>query len=69
MEMDVTLSTLLREYRLMPTDATGERQHNRGATFAPGRGGRAVVYRRAAHAPSSDRVSAAGHGSRRLQRR
>jgi cytochrome P450 len=69
MEMDVTLRTLLREFRFMPSDASSERRHNRGATFAPARGGRAVVYRRAAHAPSRDSVSVADHGSRRLSNR
>jgi hypothetical protein len=46
MEMDVTLRTLLREFQLLPTDAPGERGHDRGVTIAPKRGGRAVVYRR-----------------------
>lgn len=48
MEMDVTLRTLLRELRFAPTDAPAERRHSRGVTTAPARGGRAVVYRRAA---------------------
>ena len=46
MEMDVVLRTLLREFRFAPTDAPGERHHWRGVATAPGRGGRAVVYRR-----------------------
>lgn len=46
MEMDVTLRTLLRELRFVPTDAPGERAHNRGVAFSPKRGGRVVVYRR-----------------------
>jgi hypothetical protein len=46
MEMDVTLRTLLREFQLVPTDAPGERGHDRGVTIAPKRGGRAVVVRR-----------------------
>jgi hypothetical protein len=46
MEMDVTLRTLLREFRFAPTDAPGERRHNRGVMIAPARGGRAMVYRR-----------------------
>jgi cytochrome P450 len=57
MEMDVTLRTLLREFRFAPTDAPGERRHNRGVAIAPARGGRAVVYRRTADA-SSDAESA-----------
>lgn len=56
MEMNIALRTLLREFRLAPTTAPGERRHNRGITIAPGRGGRAVVYRRTADA-SSDGVS------------
>lgn len=53
MEMDVTLRTMLREFRLEPTNAPDERIHTRGVTVAPGRGGRIVVYRRNA-APTSD---------------
>jgi cytochrome P450 len=52
LEMDVTLRTLLREFRLAPTDAPAERRHYRGLAIAPGRGGRAVVYRRTAKASS-----------------
>jgi hypothetical protein len=58
MEVDVALRTLLREFRFAPTDAPGERPQNRGASIAPARGARAVVYRRAA-AASGDRVSVA----------
>jgi cytochrome P450 len=50
MEMDVTLRTWLRELQLVPTNAPGERGHDRGVTIAPARGGRAVVYRRNADA-------------------
>ncbi|MGV0793062.1 cytochrome P450 [Mycolicibacterium sp. XJ1819] len=46
MEMTVTLRTLLREFEFGTTDAPGERRHSRGVVTAPGRGGRAVVYRR-----------------------
>jgi cytochrome P450 family 138 len=46
MEMNVVLRTLLREFNFVPTDARPERMHNRGVAFAPGAGGRAVVYRR-----------------------
>jgi hypothetical protein len=52
MEMDVTLRTLLREFRFAPTDAPGERRHDRGVTIAPARGGRAVIYRRTVDASS-----------------
>ncbi len=48
MAMDVTLSTVLREFRLVPTEAPGERPRDRGVTFAPERGALAVVYRRTA---------------------
>ena len=46
MEMNVTLRTLLREFEFGTTYAPGERHHSRGIATAPGRGGRAVVYRR-----------------------
>jgi cytochrome P450 len=64
MEMDVTLRTLLREFRFAPTDAPAERRQNRGVSIAPAGGARAVVYRRTA-AASGDRVSVsvADHGS------
>jgi cytochrome P450 len=63
MEMTVTLRTLLREFEFGTTYARGERRHSRGVATAPGRGGRAVVFRRgsAAALPSSTdaaRVSA-----------
>jgi len=48
MEMNVTLRTLLREFEFGTTHAPGERVHSRGVATAPGRGGRAVVYRRTA---------------------
>jgi cytochrome P450 len=64
MEMDVTLRTLLRELRFAPTDASGERRHIRGVATAPGRGGRAVVYRRTAKVLSdADSASVADHAS------
>ena len=46
MEMNVTLRVLLREFEFGTTRAPGERHHSRGIATAPGRGGRAVVYRR-----------------------
>ena len=64
MEMDVTLRTLLREFRFAPTDAPGERRHNRGVMIAPRRGGRAAVYRRQSR--DLDSVSVADHSSQRL---
>ncbi len=50
MEMNVTLRTLLREFEFGTTYAAGERRHSRGVATAPGRGGRAIVYRRRAGA-------------------
>ena len=46
MEMNGVLKTMLREFRLIATDAPAERLRNRGIAFAPNRGGRAVVHRR-----------------------
>jgi cytochrome P450 len=70
MEMDVALRTLLREFRFAPTDAPGERRHNRGVAIAPGRGGRAVVYRRTAPTPSDGAsASVADHDSSRVENR
>ena len=64
MEMDVTLRTLLREFRFAPTQAPGERRHNRGVAMAPARGGRAVVHRRTADASArASSASVAGHAS------
>jgi cytochrome P450 len=66
MEMDVTLRTMLREVRFVPTDAPGERAHNRGVAFAPGRGARAVIYRRHVSAPTEIAASStSGHVSTR----
>jgi hypothetical protein len=70
MEMNIALRTLLREFRLAPTNAPGERRHNRGITIAPGRGGRAVVYRRTADASSDGvSVSVTDHDNSRLGNR
>ena len=64
MEMDVTLCTPLRELRFAATDAPGERRHFRGVATVPGRGGRAVVYRRTAKVSSdADSASVADHAS------
>jgi cytochrome P450 len=57
MESDITLRTLLREFRFVPTDAPGERARWRGVANVPARGARAVVYRRSAK-PSRDAGSA-----------
>ncbi|MDA2893488.1 cytochrome P450 [Mycolicibacterium sp. BiH015] len=60
MEMEVTLRTMLREFRLEPTSEPDEKPHSRGVTVTPGRGGRAVVRRRRKpEARSADSVSVA----------
>ena len=60
MEMEVTLRTMLREFRLEPTNEPDEKPHSRGVTVTPGRGGRAVVRRRRKpEARSADSVSVA----------
>ncbi len=59
MEMDVTLRTLLREFRIMPTNAPSERDRNRGVSHVPARGARAVVYRRRTDAPKAATSSVA----------
>jgi cytochrome P450 len=56
MEMLVTLRTLLRHFEFATTHAAGESSHSRGIANAPGRGGRAMVYRRHWH-PEGDQVS------------
>jgi cytochrome P450 len=62
MEMDITLRTLLREFRFAPTNAADERRNFRGVTIAPARGGRAVVYRRkTTRSGDRDAVSVAEH--------
>jgi cytochrome P450 len=64
MEMDVTLRTLLREFRFAPTDAPDEGRNYSGVTIAPARGAKAVVHRRTAAASRErDSVSVADHGS------
>ncbi|TPG32269.1 cytochrome P450 [Mycolicibacterium hodleri] len=59
MEMDVTLRTILREFRLEPTDEPDEKPHSRGVTVTPAKGGRAVVHRRKTGASDANTVSAA----------
>jgi cytochrome P450 len=68
MEMDVTLRTLLREFRFEPTDAPGERRHNRGVAIAPRRGGRALVYRRMADTSSGQSLPASVESPYRLRK-
>jgi cytochrome P450 len=46
MAMTVKLRTLLREFEFGTTYAPDEPARSRGVATAPGRGGRAVVYRR-----------------------
>ncbi|WP_163798002.1 phthiotriol/phenolphthiotriol dimycocerosates methyltransferase [Mycolicibacterium sediminis] len=53
MEMDVVLRILLREFRFSPTTAPDERRHWRGVATAPGRGGRAKVFRRSLQSPEA----------------
>jgi cytochrome P450 len=56
MEMNVVLRTLLRDFTLVSTYAGDERWHSRGIASAPGKGGQAVVRRRAPrNEPSAQR--------------
>jgi hypothetical protein len=59
MEMLVTLRTLLRRFEFATTNAAGERNHSRGVVTAPGRGGRAVIYRRTSDDIGSEITAAA----------
>jgi cytochrome P450 len=59
MEMLVTLRTLLRRFEFATTNAAGERNHSRGVVTAPGRGGRAVIYRRSSDDIGSEITAAA----------
>lgn len=45
-ELRVVLSTMLREFTLLPTADPAERERSRGVATAPAKGGRAVVVRR-----------------------
>ncbi|MBP2325061.1 cytochrome P450 [Kibdelosporangium banguiense] len=47
MEMNVVLRTMLRDFTLIPTAEGDERWHSRGIASAPGKGGQALVRRRA----------------------
>ena len=60
LELNVVLRTLLRDFRLEPTDAPDERWHSRGVAYAPAKGGRAVVRRR--RGPRTA-IAAAAHAS------
>ncbi|MCB0950211.1 MAG: cytochrome P450 [Mycobacterium sp.] len=63
MEMEVTLRTLLREFRLEPTTEPDEKPHSRGVTVTPARGGRMVVHRRKPGTPrDAGSVSMAENG-------
>lgn len=59
LEMNVVLRTLLRDFRLEPTDAADERWHSRGVAYAPAKGGRAVVHRRPARRTTAEPAQAA----------
>jgi cytochrome P450 len=64
MEMEVTLRTMLREFRIEPTSEPDERPHSRGVTVTPARGGRLVVHRRRARSPqTTESVTAADSSS------
>lgn len=52
MEMLVALRVLLQEFKFGTTYDAGEPAHSRGVATAPGRGGRAVVYRRRPRVPN-----------------
>jgi cytochrome P450 len=63
MESDITLRTLLRELRFVPTDEPGEPGRWRGVATVPSRGARLVVHRRTDKASSgAASASVADHG-------
>ena len=62
MEMKVVLTTLLRDFTLVPTTERDERWHSRGIAYAPGKGGLAVVHRRVV--PTSPSITATATGAR-----
>jgi cytochrome P450 len=45
LEMDVTLRTVLRQFKIETTTAPDEKWHTRGVTFTPKSGGRVTVHR------------------------
>lgn len=62
-EMNVVLRTLLRNFELRTTDDPPERESFRGVAFAPSRGGRAIVRRRAVPlTPGSGQDDGLEHG-------
>jgi cytochrome P450 len=64
LESDVVLRILLREFRLVPTDAPGEKARWRGVATVPAKGARAIVHRRTDKPPVEvDSVSVVDHGS------
>jgi cytochrome P450 len=57
MEMNVVLRILLRDFTFVPTSDREERWHSRGVAYAPARGGRAVVHRKAnSHTQSGPQI-------------
>jgi len=60
MEMNVVLRTMLRDFTLLPTTEPGERWHSRGVASAPGKGGQAIVRRRARVLSPSEPVTTSG---------
>ncbi len=54
MELNVVLRTMLRDFTLIPTTERDERWHFRGVAYAPAKGGRAVVRRRATRPGMAD---------------
>ncbi len=62
-EMNVVLRTLLRDFELQTTDDPPERESFRGVAFAPSKGGRAIVRRRAVPlGPGSGQEDVLEHG-------
>jgi cytochrome P450/SAM-dependent methyltransferase len=66
MEMDVVLRTLFREFRFVSTEEHDESHRWRGVATAPGRGGRAAVFRRLPqlHEASSSNMTATARSPR-----
>jgi cytochrome P450 len=63
LESDVVLRMLLREFRLVPTNAPGEKARWRGVATVPAKGARAIVRRRTDKPPlDSGSLSVVDHG-------